>query len=242
MSDSALMMLNEDEFGLVSGKKGHFKYDILEKDTWISDTGTSTHMSNPDEGMINYQETVNQHIKVGSGEWLQIMKKVCKRCIIAQRNGAKLYVVLDNVVCVLKLRYNLFSILEALKRGWSIGNKGMHITISKGRSIIEFDRLFKCPTAHLTEVTLQPTDEVGAIANSMTAERIHYEKGHSLLLYANADVTYKTLQKLGWKLGGPINKLPCICREPLGGKSIVRKWPSRPRTSHLNLGRDYLLI
>ena len=117
------MTLNEDEFGLVSGKKGHFKYDVLEKDTWIGDTGTSTHMSNSDEGMFNCQETVNQYIKVGSGERLQIMKKGYKRCIIAQQNGAKLHVVLDNVYYVPKLWYNLFSILEALRRGWSIENK-----------------------------------------------------------------------------------------------------------------------
>ena len=74
--------------------------------------------------------------------------------------------VLDNVYYVPKLWYNLFSILEALRRGWSIGNKGTHITISKGRPTIEFDRLFKCPIGHLTGVTIKTTDKVGAIANS----------------------------------------------------------------------------
>ena len=53
---------------------------ILEKDIWIGDTGASTHMSNLDEGIFDCQETVNQYIKVSSGERLQIMKKGCKRC------------------------------------------------------------------------------------------------------------------------------------------------------------------
>ncbi len=100
------MTLNEDEFGLVSGKKGHFKYDILWRRIPGLDTGTGTHMSNSDEGIYNSQEIGDQYIKVDSGERLQIMKKGCKRCIIIQKNGARLHVVLDNVYYVLKLWYN----------------------------------------------------------------------------------------------------------------------------------------
>ena len=197
ISDSVLMTLNEEEIGLISGKKGHFKCDILEKNTWIGDTDTSTHMGNSDEGMFNCQETVNQYIKVGSGERLQIMKKGCKRCIISQKNRVRLHVVRDNFHCVPKLWYNLFSILEALRRGWSLGNKGMHVTISKGGSTIDFGRLSKCPTGHFTEVKIKTTNEVGAVENSKIIGKISYEKGHSLLMHANADVTNKTLQRLG---------------------------------------------
>ena len=60
-----------------------------------------------------------------------MMTKDCKRYTIVQKNETRLYVVLDNVCYVPKLWYNLFSILEALKRIQSIGNKGMNITISK---------------------------------------------------------------------------------------------------------------
>ena len=138
------MTLNEDEFGLMSEKKRHCKYDIIEKDIWIGNTGASTHTSSSNEGMINCQETVNQYIKEGSGERLQIMKKGCKRCTIVQQNGTWLHVVLDNDYYILKLWCNLFSILEAFKRGWSIRNKWMHITISKGRSTLN---LIDCPSA-----------------------------------------------------------------------------------------------
>ena len=70
---------------------------------------------------------------------------------------------------------HLFSIFEALKEGGSIGNKMMHGTISKGRSIIIFDRLFKCcPTGQLTGVTLKTTDDVGVTANTKSIGRIGY--------------------------------------------------------------------
>ena len=133
--------------------------------------------------------------------------------------------VLDNVYYVPKLWYNLFSILEALRRGWSIGNKGMHISISKGRSTIEFDRLFKCPTGHLIGVIIKSTDEFGAVADSKMMGRISHEKGHSLLMHANADVTCRTLQKLGWKLEGPVNRLSCMsCAIEKSKQKKVAKW------------------
>ena len=133
------------------------------------------------------------------------MRKGRKRCTIVQKNGKRVQVVLDNLYYVPKLWYNLFSILEALKRGWSIGNKGTHITISKGRSIIVFDRLFKCPTGQLTGVTIKTTDDVGAIMHTKSMGRISYGHGHSLLMHANTDVTKRTLQRLGWQLEGQGN-------------------------------------
>ena len=65
------MTINGDEFGLTTGQK----YDVLEDDTWMGDTGASTHMTNSDEGMFGCIPANNQYIKVRSGERLQIMKK-----------------------------------------------------------------------------------------------------------------------------------------------------------------------
>ena len=105
--------------------------------------------------------------------------------------------------------YNLFSILKVLKQGWSIGNKAIHITITKERFTIHFDRLFKCPTGQLTGVTMKSINGVGVISNTKGMGNISYGQGHSLLLYVNADITNKTLQRLGWMLKGLINKPTC---------------------------------
>lgn len=50
-------------------------------------------------------------------------------------------------------------------------------TISKGRSTIDFDRLSKCPTGHLTGVTIKSIDDVGAITDSKMRERSTMRKG-----------------------------------------------------------------
>ena len=75
-------------------------------------------MTNSDEGMFGCTPAINQYVKVGSGERLEIAKKGCKQCTIVQENRWKIQVTLHNVYYVQKRWYNLFSILGALKRGW----------------------------------------------------------------------------------------------------------------------------
>ena len=70
-------------------------YDALEVDTWICDTGASTHMCNTDEGMFDCVTCTNQYIKVGSGQKLEINKKGKKNCIAIQKDGKKKKIVLD---------------------------------------------------------------------------------------------------------------------------------------------------
>ena len=61
-SDFALMAINKEEY------RGNFKYDALEYDAWIGDTGASAHMTNSDEGMFGCTSATNQHIQVDSRE------------------------------------------------------------------------------------------------------------------------------------------------------------------------------
>ena len=112
-----------------------------------------------------------------------------------------------------KLWYNLFNILEPLRRGWTIGNKGMHIILSKGHQRIEFDRLFKCPTGHLNGVTIKAIDDIGTIASlsqNNKNTKISYEEGHMKLMRANDESVKRTAHKLEWKLEQRGHKSPCI--------------------------------
>lgn len=227
-SDFALMALNNEGFS------GVFKYDVLEDDTWIGDTGASTHMTNSEDGMFGCVLVTNQYIKVGSGERLEIVKKGCKKCTIMQKDGRKIQVTLYNVYYVPKLWYNLFSILEGLKRGWIIGNKGMHITLTKGKQMIEFDRLFKCPTGQLIGVKIKTIDDTGAVASTNNNDNLmlSYDVYHSRLMHANDEVLRRTGQRLGWKFNQKENKTTCISCAM--GKSKQKKIP---KTTHVKATR-----
>ena len=112
-------------------------------------------MCNSDEGMFDCCATPNQYIKVGNGNRLPILKKGMKKCVIIQKNGKKIAVTLHNVYHIPQLWYNLFSLMEALKHGWKLENKGMYITLTSQSKYIKFNRIFKCPTGHLNGVQIQ---------------------------------------------------------------------------------------
>ena len=189
-------------------------------------------MTNSDEGMLGCTPANNQYIKVGSGERLQIMKKGCKQCTILQKNGRKPQVILYNVYYVPKLWYNLFSILEALKRGWTIGNKGMHITLSKGQQRIEFDRLFECPTGHLTSVTIKAVDDIRTIASMSRDIKISHEEGNAKLMHVNNETMKRKAHNLGWKLNK--NNYKPTCMSCAIGKS---KQKNVPKTTQVKADR-----
>ena len=69
-NDKALVTLPMDTSLFTEDKET--KYDSFTKNTWIADSGASTHMCNSDEGMFQCHATPNQYIKVGNGNKLPI--------------------------------------------------------------------------------------------------------------------------------------------------------------------------
>ena len=124
------------------------------------------------------------------------MGKGYKICTNIKKNGTRLHVVLENIYSVPKLGYDLLSILEALKGGWNIVNKVMHITISKGSPTIEFDGLSMFSTGNCTGVKIIPPDDVESIGMCKIVERIDYEKGHTLYMHTNCLEAGRTNQHI----------------------------------------------
>ena len=98
---------------------------------------------------------------------------------------------LENVYHIPKLWYNLFSVLETLKKGWKITNNGLQIEIRKGKQIIKFDRVIKCPTGHLTGVKLVPGNDISLLASN-GLNNTKYIDAHAKLFHANDEVVKNT--------------------------------------------------
>ena len=207
--ETALISSTDHENESIKPKIKKANYDVLEMDTWICDTGASTHMCNSDEGMFDCIKCTNQFIKVGSGQKLEINKKGKKRCVAIQKDGTKKKIILENVYHIPKLWYNLFSVLESLRKGWKITNDGLKIEIKKRRNIITFDRVIKCPTGHLTGVKLIPENDTSLLATHERMTKIKYIDAHAKLFHANDEVVKNTGEQLNWKIDID-EKEPCI--------------------------------
>ena len=109
------------------------------KNTWIGDTGATSHMTNSDEGL---QETVtiNEQIKMGNGKYMTATKKGKLPCTIKQLDGKHQDCVIE-VKVVPEMWCNLFLITSAMKKGFKLSSKDMKITIKKGSFEFTFDKM-----------------------------------------------------------------------------------------------------
>ena len=70
-TDCELRMKNVQEEGVLMASNQSNKFT---KDTWVGDTGATSHMTNSDKGLIDVQ-MINEQIRVGNGKFMIATKK-----------------------------------------------------------------------------------------------------------------------------------------------------------------------
>ena len=118
-------------------------------------------------------------------------------------------IILENVYHIPKLSYNLFSILETLRKGWKITNDGLQIEIKKCKRSIIFDKVIKCPAGHLTGVKLVPENDGSLLTTNERPTELKYIDTHAKLFHANDEVVKNTGEILNWKIDNG-EREPCI--------------------------------
>jgi hypothetical protein len=88
-----------------------------------------------DEGMFDV-EMISSPVKIGNGKALTATKLGKMRQTIVQKNGDTEDITLTDVKYVPELWVNLFSMGKGLKNGFNIGNKGLHLFFTKGKTTI----------------------------------------------------------------------------------------------------------
>ena len=129
---------------------GHFTAD-----TWIGDTGASTHMGNSDAGMFDVKE-INDPVRIGNGKVMRALKIGKLRRTVRQNDGQTFDIVLQDYKYVPGLMTNLFSITKSLQSGWNLSNEGVKVILKKkkGDYRIVFDKTYKSSNGVLCGIDL----------------------------------------------------------------------------------------
>ena len=180
------------------------------KETWVGDTGATSHMTNSDKGLINAQ-TINEQIRVGNGKYMIATKKGRLPCTIKQTNGEDQQCTLE-VKVVPELWCNLFSITSAMKKGFAISSKDMVVSISKGNFKFNFDKVGETASGgflmgieivpRLSEQTMVSEEEQIKIKERTMDINI----AHNIFGHPSEATTRSTAKKYGWTLTGDLEK------------------------------------
>ena len=126
---------NDSEHVLIA----NFKPDTY-SNTWVGDTGATSHMTNNDEGMFNCRAS-DSKVYIGDGKGLDI-KKQGDLHVSTRVDGKWTEFTMKNVLYVPELNTSLFSITQAIQNGYKLNseNDGKHtkLVLSKSKFKLEF--------------------------------------------------------------------------------------------------------
>ena len=124
------------------------------------------------------------------------------RCRVEQLDWKSFEVVLTDVKYVPELWVNLFSIGKGLSNGFQIGNKGVVIHLTKGKTKLSFDRILQTKKGYVLGVDMVPVNSQVAGAVLERGKKIDVNKLHQMLGHCGEDSMRLTAKANGWELSG----------------------------------------
>jgi len=100
----------------------HIKFQDIDKQTWLGDTGASAHMTNSLVGMINIRKNKTK-VTVGSGEQLPAPKIGDKVGYVTRVDRTEQKVILKDTKYVPGMNVNLMSLTTAMNQGYELIGK-----------------------------------------------------------------------------------------------------------------------
>ena len=167
--------------------------DDNKESIFIADSGASTHMVSSDKGMFDWK-LVTEMITIGNGSEIRVKKVGKLRATAKQENGKEVIVLLNNVKYVPDLApYNLFSITQALEKGFALGNKGTSLTLTKGSTVIEFDKKITTKSGWIGGLVMEPIVDVRRnVPNLDKGKALSENTAHEIFGHVGKEVTKNT--------------------------------------------------
>ncbi|CAN0506044.1 unnamed protein product, partial [Discosporangium mesarthrocarpum] len=105
-------------------------------DEWIADSGATLHMTNKMTGMVDFVGTTNEYVESANGNKCIVKGKGKLEIMFKDDSGSNIPATLHNVAYVPELKYTLFSLLAAAKRGHSYVGTASGIKVSGGLNFV----------------------------------------------------------------------------------------------------------
>jgi hypothetical protein len=155
-------------------------------DLWILDSGASCHNCRSAEGLTDGKE-IDESIKIGNGYSMKATKIGNLKCEVAQINGEKLTITLNDVKYVSSLCVNLFSLNKVLKKGFKVSNDGVVVSLNYKHVKLTFERAIHATDGCVTGVLMKPIliDNINGFANTSISNERNYDVNHLHKLFGH---------------------------------------------------------
>ena len=157
--------------------------------TFIADSGASSHMGPSSSGMFNITQQKSR-VRFGAGPIQPISMVGRRKGEVILANGNRQPITLEKFKHVPEMWANLFSLTSAMKAGRKVISTGQCMSITKGPKTIVFDRIFKTGDGYLWGVEI-PHGEVATMALDQGSE-VDINDYHEILNHSAKETLLET--------------------------------------------------
>jgi hypothetical protein len=131
-----------------------------------------------------------------------------------------------------------------LKKGYSISNNDIIISLNKGSNTITFDRFFKAKDGTVSGILMKPCDNpvVYTVLNGATRKGIEINDFHTMLGHCGSDRLERTARIHGFKLFGELETCEQCTISKARQKNINKEWKGSSQIPGKRLYIDINLI
>ena len=173
------------------------------QNTWIGDTGATSHMTNNDFGMFDCS-TTSSSVFVGNGKALKA-SKIGKLKLQSVIDGKSTSFTLKDVLYVPELSGNLFSLTKGIQNGYELKSMKIASTTSLVLSKNNFKLIFSKKDSNLLSCDLERVVEEGHVAACNT-KVVDINLYHNMIGHPSQEITKQTALKYNVAVKGDLEK------------------------------------
>jgi transposase InsO family protein len=191
---------------LIKSKKTN---DVITRDTFIGDTGATSHMTGDDSQMYNVKE-IKQEISFGDKRTITAVKRGDIRVRALKSDGTMSPpITLSDVLYAPGLKYNLYSLTKVVGMNFTLRGVKSCLIVENGNFKLIFNKTLHHGSGILFAVDLVrcKAEDVSAIA-MQKGNKIDYTKLHEQLGHQSEDIVRATAKELDWLVKGKV--ITCV--------------------------------
>ena len=186
---------------------------LTDPNVWIADTAATVHMTPHKIGISNIRKATGaDSITMGNGNQEKAAQLADIVGMMCDKFGNEIgQAKLQDVTILPTGKYNLFSVTQMMKRGWSLKGDKEALVLEQGEQRIVFDICIPTPKGMLFAMYVKRTNSETEIGNAgrdgPVGTKLSYTQAHERLGHMSSAHTKATAKELGWKVTGIVK--PC---------------------------------
>jgi len=172
---------------------------LNDNDIWIADTAVTVHMTPHRERLESIRNITANAITMGNGT-TEVVTESGDLFGEIKSKGKTVPIRIQDVRIMPNGTFNLFSVSQALSKGWEMEGNKNETTLKKGKCELKFDLKISTSKGVLYATKIARRSEICGTIGDLATAKMTTNQAHRILGHMSNERTKQVAMQLGWKL------------------------------------------